>query len=92
MAEVEFSVFRGGKFGGEQHVYRVPAVEGMVVLDAMHYIQAHIDGQPIVSAQDCYLFGKSRYQPLCFQRLRAQLKNERTHLGEPSFCECDYVL
>jgi succinate dehydrogenase / fumarate reductase iron-sulfur subunit len=39
-----FRVFRGDASGGEEVEYRVPAVTGMVVLDAIHYIQAHIDG------------------------------------------------
>jgi len=39
-----FQVFRGDADGGEEQEYRVPAVEGMVVLDAMHYIQAHMAG------------------------------------------------
>lgn len=44
MAEVIFKVFRGDKNSGEDKEYRVPTVPGMVVLDAMHYIQAHLDG------------------------------------------------
>jgi succinate dehydrogenase / fumarate reductase iron-sulfur subunit len=39
-----FNVFRGDASGGEFVEYRVPAMEGMVVLDAMHYIQAHMAG------------------------------------------------
>lgn len=39
-----FKVFRGDASGGEEQDYRVPATPGMVVLDAMHYIQAHMDG------------------------------------------------
>jgi succinate dehydrogenase / fumarate reductase iron-sulfur subunit len=39
-----FEVFRGDESGGEMREYRVPAVPGMVVLDAMHWIQAHVDG------------------------------------------------
>lgn len=42
--EYVFRVFRGDDKGGEEREYRVPAVTGMVVLDAMHWIQAHIDG------------------------------------------------
>jgi succinate dehydrogenase / fumarate reductase iron-sulfur subunit len=41
---VTFKVFRGDASGGEMVEYRVPVVEGMVVLDAMHYIQAHMAG------------------------------------------------
>jgi succinate dehydrogenase / fumarate reductase iron-sulfur subunit len=39
-----FRVFRGDSSGGEEFEYRVPAVPGMVVLDAMHWIQAHLQG------------------------------------------------
>ena len=39
MHEVKFKVFRGDKDGGNEVEYIVPIEEGMVVLDAMHYIQ-----------------------------------------------------
>lgn len=39
MKEATFKVFRGDKNGGEAVEYKVPVEEGMVVLDAMHYIQ-----------------------------------------------------
>ncbi|GAC1397463.1 MAG: succinate dehydrogenase/fumarate reductase iron-sulfur subunit [Chloroflexota bacterium] len=39
-----FKVFRGDSSGGGEKEYRVPAVPGMVVLDAIHWIQAHLDG------------------------------------------------
>ncbi|HZT97250.1 MAG TPA: succinate dehydrogenase/fumarate reductase iron-sulfur subunit [Chloroflexota bacterium] len=42
--ETVFRVFRSSDGGGEMVEYRVPAVPGMVVLDAMHWIQAHVDG------------------------------------------------
>src|SRR5437868_9076686 len=44
MADVTFRVFRGDAKGGREVEYRVPAVPGMVVLDAIHWIQAHVDG------------------------------------------------
>lgn len=46
MAEKQyvFRVFRGDRTGGEEHEYRVPAVPGMVILDAMLWIQAHLQG------------------------------------------------
>ncbi len=43
MADATFQVFRGDQSGGDLHTYTVPVVEGMVVLDAIHYIQAHQD-------------------------------------------------
>ncbi|MGH2444295.1 MAG: succinate dehydrogenase/fumarate reductase iron-sulfur subunit [Chloroflexota bacterium] len=42
--EYVFKVYRGDKDGGEMTEYRVPAVPGMVVLDAIHWIQAHLAG------------------------------------------------
>jgi succinate dehydrogenase / fumarate reductase, iron-sulfur subunit len=44
MAEATFHVFRGDARGGDLVIYGVPVTEGMVVLDGIHYIQAHLDG------------------------------------------------
>src|SRR5690349_22344424 len=44
MADQIFHVFRGDANGGNLKEYAVPPKEGMVVLDAIHYIQAHHDG------------------------------------------------
>jgi succinate dehydrogenase / fumarate reductase iron-sulfur subunit len=41
MADAVLQVFRGTREGGKTEEYRVPIVPGMVVLDALHYIQAH---------------------------------------------------
>ena len=41
--DVTLHVYRGDRSGGDLRTYRVPATEGMVVLDAIHYIQAHDD-------------------------------------------------
>ena len=41
MAEATFEVFRGDRDGGQPATYRVPIAPGMVVLDALHHIQAH---------------------------------------------------
>jgi succinate dehydrogenase / fumarate reductase iron-sulfur subunit len=41
MAEATLSVFRGGPEGGRAVDYSVPVAPGMVVLDALHSIQAH---------------------------------------------------
>ncbi len=41
MAEAIFEVFRGDREGGQPATYRVPIAPGMVVLDALHHIQAH---------------------------------------------------
>lgn len=40
MAAVSFSIWRGDARGGEPRVYRTEVTEGMVVLDAVHQIQA----------------------------------------------------
>jgi len=42
MAEATLRVFRGGPEGGAAADYRVPIAPGMVVLDALHYIQGHL--------------------------------------------------
>jgi succinate dehydrogenase / fumarate reductase iron-sulfur subunit len=42
MADATLRVFRGDAKGGESVEYRVPVAPGMVVLDAVHYIQGHL--------------------------------------------------
>ena len=42
MAEAIFEVFRGNREGGQSVTYPVPIAPGMVVLDALHYIQGHL--------------------------------------------------
>jgi succinate dehydrogenase / fumarate reductase iron-sulfur subunit len=44
MADFVLRVFRGDANGGTEKAYSVPVITGMVVLDAIHYIQAHYDG------------------------------------------------
>jgi succinate dehydrogenase / fumarate reductase iron-sulfur subunit len=39
--ECTFRIFRGDSQGGDLRVYNVPVETGMVVLDAIHWIQAH---------------------------------------------------
>jgi succinate dehydrogenase / fumarate reductase iron-sulfur subunit len=41
MAEATLRVYRGDKDGGEHVEYKVPVAPGMVVLDALHYVQGH---------------------------------------------------
>ena len=42
MADVTFKIFRGTSHeGGGYQEFTIPVEEGMVVLDAVHYIQAH---------------------------------------------------
>jgi len=41
MSDATFKVFRGDRDGGEFVEYKVPLAPGMVVLDALHCIQAH---------------------------------------------------
>ncbi|MCC6979385.1 MAG: succinate dehydrogenase/fumarate reductase iron-sulfur subunit [Candidatus Melainabacteria bacterium] len=43
MAEANLKVFRGEKDSGTFENYKVPIEEGMVVLDAIHYIQQNMD-------------------------------------------------
>jgi succinate dehydrogenase / fumarate reductase, iron-sulfur subunit len=42
MAEAMFEVFRGDRESGQMASYRVPVTPGMVVLDALHYIQGYL--------------------------------------------------
>jgi succinate dehydrogenase / fumarate reductase, iron-sulfur subunit len=42
MAEATMQIFRGGPDGGNPVEYKVPIAPGMVVLDALHYIQGHL--------------------------------------------------
>lgn len=42
MADVTLRVFRGNSDGGAAQDYTVPVAPGMVVLDALHYIQGHL--------------------------------------------------
>ncbi len=44
MSEITLNVFRGDASGGAEQPYQVPVTSGMVVLDAIHYIQAHLAG------------------------------------------------
>jgi len=41
MTTMKFRVYRGDKLGGAEQEYDVEVSPGMVVLDAIHYIQAH---------------------------------------------------
>ena len=45
---IEVELFRGGPEGGRPVSYDVPLTPGMVVLDAVHYIQAHYDTEVAV--------------------------------------------
>jgi len=44
MPEATLRIFRGDARGGDLVTYQVPVTEGMVVLDGIHYLQAHVDG------------------------------------------------
>jgi succinate dehydrogenase / fumarate reductase iron-sulfur subunit len=43
MSEVVLRIFRGGPEGGTEQSFTVPTQEGMVVLDAVHYVQQNYD-------------------------------------------------
>ncbi len=45
MPEVTLKVFRGNNQKGEFKTYKVPIEDGMVILDAIHYIQANFDNE-----------------------------------------------
>src|SRR6266700_3407011 len=40
-SSVVLRIFRGDTNGGREQRFEVPSIEGMVVLDAVHYVQAH---------------------------------------------------
>ncbi|HEX9815559.1 MAG TPA: 2Fe-2S iron-sulfur cluster-binding protein, partial [Candidatus Thermoplasmatota archaeon] len=42
--DITFKVYRGDAKTGKEETYKVPNVEGMVVLDAIHWLQGNIDG------------------------------------------------
>ncbi len=42
MADAILEIFRGDAGGGKAVQYKVPLAPGMVVLDAVHYVQAHL--------------------------------------------------
>ena len=42
MADALLRVFRGNKDSGQSVDFKVPVAPGMVVLDALHYIQGHL--------------------------------------------------
>jgi succinate dehydrogenase / fumarate reductase iron-sulfur subunit len=43
MPEATLKVYRGDQKGGEYKTYKVPVEDGMVVLDAIHYIQNYLE-------------------------------------------------
>jgi len=43
MAEAILEVFRGDQESGSTKQYKIPISPGMVVLDALHYIQGHLE-------------------------------------------------
>ena len=44
MSVAKLRIYRGDAEGGQEVEYEVPVEEGMVVLDAIHYVQANYDG------------------------------------------------
>ena len=71
LPEVPFRVLRGQPGNQAYYTYRVPLTEGMVVLDAMHYIQAHYAG-------DLRYVGTAR-------RANAGLAAPRSTAGRPCY-------
>ncbi len=50
--DMVLSIYRGDKTGGEEVRYTVPLTPGMVVLDAVHYVQAH-EAQDLAVRWNC---------------------------------------
>src|SRR2546429_9830985 len=40
-SSIVLRIFRGDTNGGQEQRFEVPSIEGMVVLGAVHYVQAH---------------------------------------------------
>jgi succinate dehydrogenase / fumarate reductase iron-sulfur subunit len=84
MADVRFLVWRGNANGGDEQEYAVPAVPGMVVLDAIHYIQANMDGDLAVrwncKAAKC---GSCSAEINGFPRLMCKTRIDALPTGEP---------
>src|SRR2546423_6893956 len=90
MDTVTLRVFRGDARGGAERDYEVPTFPGMVVLDAIHYIQAHYDSTlscrwnckagkcGSCSAEIC-----GRPRPLCKARVRDFATNGGAGVGPP---------
>jgi succinate dehydrogenase / fumarate reductase iron-sulfur subunit len=84
MAVARFRVYRGDAKGGKETEYQVPIEEGMVVLDALHFIQANYDGDLAVrwncKAAKC---GSCSAEVNGKPRLTCKTRLDDLPLGEP---------
>src|SRR6202043_1020845 len=76
MADAVLNVFRGDKNGGAAVDYKVPIAPGMVVLDALHYIQGHLSQDLAVrwnckagKCGSCSAEGNGRPKLMCMTRM-----------------------
>ena len=67
--DITLSVFRGDKGGGNEVEYKVPMQTGMVVLDALHFIQAH-DAPDLAVRWNC----KAAHCGSCSAEINGSLK------------------
>src|SRR5260370_10238532 len=83
MADAILRVFRGNKGGGQSVEFKVPVAPGMVVLDALHYIQGHLAPDLAVrwnckagKCGSCSAEGNGRPRLTCKTRMYARPHNE----------------
>src|SRR5258708_18399143 len=83
MADATLRVFRGNKDGGQSVEFKVPIAPGMVVLDALHYIQGHLSQDLAVrwkckagKCGSCSAEVNGRPRLICKKRMDALAKDE----------------
>jgi succinate dehydrogenase / fumarate reductase, iron-sulfur subunit len=84
---IVLQVFRGDADGGQEERFEVPGLEGMVVLDAVHYIQAHFANDlacrwncKAAKCGSCSAEINGRPRLMCKTRVD-EFKNQEIHVG-----------
>jgi succinate dehydrogenase / fumarate reductase iron-sulfur subunit len=84
---IVLQVFRGDADGGREQRFEVPSLEGMVVLDAIHYIQAHFANDlacrwncKAAKCGSCSAEINGRPRLMCKTRVD-EFKNQDIHVG-----------
>jgi succinate dehydrogenase / fumarate reductase iron-sulfur subunit len=77
---IKITVVRGDKETTTESTYDVPTFEGMVVLDAVHYVQQHIDGTLACKCGSCSAEVDGRPKLMCKTRVD-QYPSGRIHVG-----------
>src|SRR5256885_10962135 len=86
-SSIVLQIFRGDTDGGQEQRFEVPSLEGMVVLDAVHYVQAHFANDlacrwncKAAKCGSCRAEIKGRARPIC-QTPVARVKHEEDQVG-----------